>query len=200
MSMSTPISKIRRGGGNLEMGNPMQANQPPLMMPDGGNMPSMSMPDINMGGMGNTGGSNENQLVEDILREMNGNAGDSNINGGAYQYATDQSQVPNVPPPSDMSQMTDKMIEEEYRNFVRDENRLISKLVDTRSHPWAVAVVNAIVVFLILLFVSLPQINKLLFTFLPGLLLESGQVSFQGVLLKCVVGLILYIVITTVIL
>ena len=188
------------------VGNPMQSNQPPLMMPGGGDMPSMNIPDINMGGMsgmsgmGNTGLSNENQLVEDILREMNGNAGDTNISGGVYQYATDQAQVPNGPPLSDVSKMTDKMIEEEYRNFVRDENRLISKLVDTRSHPWAVAVVNAIVVFLILLFVSLPQINKLLFTFLPGLLLESGQVSFQGVLLKCVVGLILYIVITTVIL
>lgn len=196
--MSTPISKIRRDGVSADMGppvgNPMQANQPPLMMP-GGDMPGM--PDMNMGGMGNTGGPNENQLVEDILREMNGNAGDANISGGAYQYATDQAQVPNGPPLSDISQMTDKVIEEEYRNFVRDENRLISKLVDTQSHPWAVSVVNALIVFLILLFVSLPQINKLLFTFLPGLLLESGQVSFQGVLLKCVIGLILYVIITT---
>ena len=203
--MSTPINQIRRGGVAPDMGpavgNPMQANQPPLMMPGGG-VPDMGMPD--MGGMGNTGGpSNENQLVEDILREMNGNPGDGNISGGAFQYATDQAQVPAGPPPDEemmMRQMADKMIEEEYRNFAKDENRLISRLIDTQRNPWALAVINGLLVFLSLLFVSLPQINKLIFTFLPGLLLESGQVSFQGVLLKCVIGLILYVVITTVIL
>ena len=208
-SSSTPISQIRRGGvGNTGsfpdmgpvVGNPMQANQPPLMMPPIGDNP-LAMGGI--GGMGNTGGPSENQLVEDILREMNGNTGDGNISGGAYQYATDQSQVPMGPPPTSdrlTPQMTDQMIEDEYRNFVRSENRLISRLVDTQQHPWSIAVINGLIVFLVLLFVSLPQSNKLLFTLLPGLLLESGQVSFQGVLLKCVVGLIIYIVITTILL
>ena len=215
-SSSTPISQIRRGGGGGNtgsfpdmgpvIGNPMQADQPPLMMPQlmmPPMMPTMGDNPLDMGGMGNTGVPSENQLVEDILREMNGNAGDSNINGGSYKYATDQSQVPIGPPPTSdrlTPQMTDQMIEDEYRNLVRSENRLISRLVDTQQHPWSIAVVNGILVFLTLLFVSLPQINKLLFTLLPGLLLESGQVSFQGVILKCIIGLIIYIVITTILL
>jgi hypothetical protein len=189
--MSTPISQIRRGGAPPDtipqVSNPMQSDQPPIMIQSGGDF--IHQPP-----------QNENELVEDILREINGNPGDSNINGGAFEYATDQAQVPAGPPPARNMDMTDKMIEEEYRNFVRDENRLISKLVDTNQHPWVVSVVNGLVVFLILLIVSLPQVNKFIFTFLPGLLLESGQVSFQGVLLKCVIGLILYVVITTVVL
>ena len=206
--MSTHISQIRRGGvdnNSLPQGggnpfdniqvpmmpptsNPMQSNQPPIMGP-----PQQSQ--------------NENDLVEDILREINGNPGDSNINGGAFQYTMDESQVPPMPPsgihqlaPSnDNPTITDKLIEAEYRNFARNENRLISRLVDTSSYPWIISVVNGLLVFITLLLVSLPQINKLIFTFLPRLLLESGQVSFKGVLLKCVIGLIIYIVLSTVI-
>ena len=191
--MSTPISAIRRGGvppdtGMPPIGNPMQANQPPIMMPPDDYSQQAPPP------------QNENELVDDILREINGNSGDNNISGGAFQYATDQAQVPTGPPPASDMNMTDKMIEEEYRNFARNENRLISKLVDTDQHPWAVAVINGLIVFLVLLLVSLPQVNKFIFTFLPGLLLESGQVSLQGVLLKCVIGLILYVVASTVLL
>ena len=171
------------------VGNPMQSNQPPIMMPP-----------TDIGDFNPQPPQNENELVEDILREINGNPGDSNINGGAFQYATDQAQVPTGPHPSSDMDMADKMIEDEYRNFSRNENRLISKLVDTNQNPWAVSVANGLIVFIVMLVVSLPQVNKFIFTFLPGLLLESGQVSFKGVLLKCVIGLILYVVITTVLL
>ena len=93
--MPTPISQIRRGGASgggasgeamlPAVSSPMQSNQPPMMMP-----PTDVM----------NPAQNENELVEDILREINGNQGDSNISGGAFQYATDQAQVPSGPPPS----------------------------------------------------------------------------------------------------
>jgi hypothetical protein len=195
--MSTPINQIRRGGSSdngfpdlnsSPMGSgmgmsmqSMQSNQPPMMIPQSST-------------------ASENQLVDDILKEINGNSGDNNISGGAFQYAMDQSQVPMAPPVhsimSDQELMNNKILEEEYRDFAKTQNKLISKLIDTNAYPWVVSIINGLVVFLVLLFVSLPQTNKLIFTFLPGLLLESGQVSIQGVLLKCIIGMALYIIIS----
>ena len=52
---------------------------------------------------------------------------------------------------------------------------------------------NPITVLIISLLLSLPHFNRLLFDLLPKLLLESGQVSFYGVLLKAVIGMVIYV-------
>jgi hypothetical protein len=50
-------------------------------------------------------------------------------------------------------------------------------------------------VFVISFIISLPEFNRFLFSFFPKLLLESGQVSIGGVLLKSVVGMLLFAII-----
>jgi hypothetical protein len=47
-------------------------------------------------------------------------------------------------------------------------------------------------VFVICFIISIPEFNRFLFSFFPKLLLESGQVSIGGVLLKAIVGMILF--------
>lgn len=214
--MSTPINQLRRG---INTSNPMkqqsaqsmpfnpmqqQSQQQFIQNPQQqaipfnpmqlNNQQNQQTQDENL----NNTPQNENQLVDDILREMNGNPGDSNINGGSYQYATDQSQIPNEKyPNSNEMILEDKIIEDEYKNFVHNEKRMISHIIDIKTYPWIINFINGLIVFLVLLFVSMSQVNKLIFTLLPGLLLESGQVSFKGIILKCVIGIILYIVLTT---
>ena len=56
-----------------------------------------------------------------------------------------------------------------------------------------------LVVFLICFLISLPRANRLLFSMMPSLLLESGQVSLQGVLIKAVLGLVLYYLVSLIV-
>ena len=50
-------------------------------------------------------------------------------------------------------------------------------------------------VFVICFIISLPEFNRFLFGFFPRLLLESGQVSIGGVMLKALVGSILFAIV-----
>ena len=47
-------------------------------------------------------------------------------------------------------------------------------------------------VFVLSFIISLPEFNRFLFGFFPRLLLESGQVSIGGVMLKALVGMIIF--------
>ena len=47
-------------------------------------------------------------------------------------------------------------------------------------------------VFVICFLISLPEFNRFLFGFFPRLLLESGQVSIGGVMLKALIGMIVF--------
>ena len=53
-----------------------------------------------------------------------------------------------------------------------------------------------ILVLCISFIISLPEFNRFLFGFFPRLLLESGQVSIGGVLLKSIVGMLLFSIIS----
>ena len=53
-----------------------------------------------------------------------------------------------------------------------------------------------ILVFFMSFIISLPEFNRFLFGFFPRLLLESGQVSIGGVLLKAIVGMLLFSIIS----
>jgi hypothetical protein len=52
-----------------------------------------------------------------------------------------------------------------------------------------------ILVFILSFIISLPEFNRFLFSFCPRLLLESGQVSIGGVLMKAFVGMLLFIIV-----
>jgi len=197
MSQSTPINMIRRGGGS---------EQP---------TPDISMM-VGMGGMGGMPGmpdmqnmqspmGSDSQLVEDILKEMGDSPGaeqQSNINSQSLQYAMDSAQVPPnkyVPPQQNESAMMDynnysqkMMMEHEQKQsgilgqlgFSLSGESLKEKIIKNVKYPG--------LVFVICFLISLPEFNRFLFGFFPKLLLESGQVSIGGVMLKALVGMILF--------
>jgi hypothetical protein len=200
MSQSTPLNMLRRGNDEPPMQPmPQQMQMPHQMQP----MPQqMQMPDGN--GAGNM--MAESQLVEDILKEMGDSPGiehQSNINSQAYQYAMDSSQVPPTKymPPSGMqypgggnsggTEYTQKLMTENTPNGLLGSiginlsgASLKDKIMNNLKYP--------VLVFIICFLISLPEFNRFLFGFFPRLLLESGQVSIGGVILKGVVGMVLY--------
>lgn len=185
MSQSTPINMIRRGGGGDQ--------QPTSDMGMG------VMPDI-----GNPMGS-DSQLVEDILKEMGDSPGaehQSSINSQALQYAMDSAQVPPnkyIPPQQhdspimDYNNYSQKMMMEQQQKqsgilgqlgFSLSSESLKEKIIKNVKYPG--------LVFVLCFLISLPEFNRFLFGFFPKLLLESGQVSIGGVMLKALVGMILF--------
>jgi hypothetical protein len=167
--MSTPINQIRR---NAEQ-------QPNMPMADGIN--------------------SDSQLVEDILREMGDNPGleqQTDINSQSYQYATDQAQVPaykyveptNPEPAYDVSNRVYQ--QQQDKGFLGQMGITLSgdsikdKVIRNIKYPG--------LVFVICFILSLPEFNRFLFGFVPRLLLESGQISIGGVLLKAVLGMVLF--------
>jgi hypothetical protein len=181
MSQSTPINQIRRT--------------------DPSTTPSIGGGDMNS--QYNSSNS-ESQLVEDILKEMGnspGNEQQSNINSQSFQYAMDSSQVPaykyNEPsqptPPYDS--YAEKMMHQQNTNtgllsqigINLSGSSLKDKIVKNLKYPG--------LVFVLCFIISLPEFNRFLFSFFPKLLLESGQVTIGGVLLKAVLGMIIFAII-----
>ena len=199
MSQSTPLNMLRRGDEpppqSMQMPQQMQMPQSMQMQ-----MPQqMQMPD---------GGSNmmaESQLVEDILKEMGESPGvehQSNINSQAFQYAMDSSQVPptKYTPPSGMQYPGGGNSSTEYTQKMMSEtapNGLLSSIgISLNGASFKDKIINnlkyPVLVFIISFLISLPEFNRFLFGFFPRLLLESGQVSIGGVILKAIVSMILY--------
>jgi hypothetical protein len=183
MSQSTPINMIRRNGSQ-----------------DGGQMSISDMD--NMNSM-----SSDSQLVEDILKEMGDSPGaelQSNINSQALQYAMDSSQVPptKYSPPQhtnegmmDYNNYSQKIMMDQNQNGILGQlgfnlggETLKAKIMKNIKYP--------ALVFVLCFIISLPEFNRFLFSFFPRLLLESGQVSIGGVMLKALVGSILFSIIT----
>ena len=181
MSQSTPINMIRRG--------------------DLSNDDS----DMNQDFMST---NSDSQLVEDILKEMGDSPGmeqQSNINSQSFQYAMDNSQVPaykQIQQGPDMnssnsyyddSTYADKMMKQQDTGMLSQFGINLSgssikdKLMKNIKYPG--------LVFVISLIISLPEFNRFLFSFFPKLLLESGQVSIGGVLLKAIVGMLFFAII-----
>ena len=182
MSQSTPINMIRRGDPTMEM--------------DNNNNDSNNF----------SGANSDSQLVEDILKEMGESPGleqQSNINSQAYQYAMDNSQVPsyksNMQDPTgqyDNGNYSEKMMHQQQKTndgFLGQIGINLSgtsikdKIMKNIKYPGLVFVISFII--------SLPEFNRFLFSFFPRLLLESGQVSIGGVLVKSFVGMLLFAII-----
>jgi hypothetical protein len=196
MSQSTPINLIRRGGGGGN-GNPME--QPPMT-----NMPPPMDPSLMQMGMENMGNS-DSQLVEDILKEMGDSPGIeqmSNINNQAFQYTMDSSQVPpnKYVPPNPMPEMNETnytqkiMMEQQPNNLLAqiginlNGESLKEKITKNMKYP--------LLVFVLCFIISLPEFNRFLFGFFPKLLLESGQISIGGIILKSFIGMLVFVLIS----
>jgi hypothetical protein len=188
MSLSTPINALRRSG-------------------DASSTPNFSMDSLEFAPQNNNqynGQSSDSQLVEDILKEMGESPGmeqQSNINSQAYQYAMDNSQVPIYKSSQDKnnyddSNYTEKMMHQQQQinsglfgqmGISLNGASIKDKIMKNIKYPGLVFVISFII--------SLPEFNRFLFSFFPKLLLESGQVSIGGVLLKAIVGMLLFAII-----
>ena len=188
MSLSTPINALRRNG-------------------DTSSTPNFSMDNADFAQQNNNqynGQSSDSQLVEDILKEMGESPGleqQSNINSQAYQYAMDNSQVPIYKSAQeqnkyDDSNYTEKMMHQQQQinsgllnqiGISLNGASIKDKIIKNIKYPGLVFVISFII--------SLPEFNRFLFSFFPKLLLESGQVSIGGVLLKAIVGMLFFAII-----
>ena len=167
MSQSTPIAQIKQQQQQQQMAPP----QPPSQEPS----------------------------VEDMLKEMDV---PDNINIDSMNYSMDPSQIP--PPkmdqnflqnPNEMPPMTPpvKQTENKEENTLLgmnlgDSGSMMSKCINMLKH--------AGIIFVLVFIVSLPQVNRGVFTKIPGMLEESGEINIKGVILKAVIVTLLFLVIS----
>jgi len=200
MSQSTPINLLRRGGEQAQEGNSNIES-----------LPNFSMNSSDSPIMQNNNefvNPSESQLVEDILKEMGDSPGmeqQSNINSQALQYTMDSSQVPAykqnennevLRPINQFNNYSEKMVnEQEKLNTGMFSQMGINLNSESIKDKFMKNIKYPILVFIISFIISLPEFNRFLFGFFPRLLLESGQVSIGGVLIKSIVSMLLFTII-----
>ena len=200
MSQSTPINLLRRGGEQTQEGNSNIES-----------LPNFSMNSSDSPIMQNNNefvNPSESQLVEDILKEMGDSPGmeqQSNINSQALQYTMDSSQVPAykqnennevLRPINQFNNYSEKMVnEQEKLNSGMFSQMGINLNSESIKDKFMKNIKYPILVFIISFIISLPEFNRFLFSFFPRLLLESGQVSIGGVLIKSFVAMLLFIIV-----
>jgi hypothetical protein len=189
MSLSTSLDDLlgpETGSQQPQMGG-MTSNQQPNMS----NMPMQQQPQ--------QGGMDNNQFVDAILTELEGMPEyGQDQNAARQQYSMNPDA--HVPPPQlgdtagllkaqdtklgNVINLTDKFADANGNKTGSFINRYKTELIATG-------------LFIVLMFVlSLHQVNRLIFGFMPKLLLENGQISMLGILLKTVIaGLIFGLVI-----
>ena len=157
-----------------------------------------------------------NNMVDDILNEMDDTTNDF-INTDINNYAMDASQIP----PEKMNenflndiateaqqnnnyQENGEVLNKELKEDTTDKNSFLSKFnlntgnisMEDLISKCLKQVKYAIVVFILVTIVSLPQFNRTVFTKIKGMLLESGEINIKGVLLKSIVVTILFLIST----
>ena len=205
MSQSTPINLLRRNGNgnsNENTNGIENMNAMPNMSMNSNDMPILDNNNVNMSNQ-----PSESQLVEDILKEMGDSPGmeqQTNINSQALQYAMDSSQVPaykqmdnneHFQHTNPNNNYSEKMVYQQLNN-----NGLLSQIgINISGESLKDKIMKnfkyPILVFILSFIISLPEFNRFLFSFMPRLLLESGQVSIGGVLMKAFVGMLLFIIV-----
>ena len=218
--MSTPINQIRK-----QMGNPGGAPNGPIGgVPGGGDMPVVGQPmtqpvpqiPAEMNQPSASPGLTDNQLVNDILKEMGDSPGADNqadINVGSMNYAMDSSQVPPEklagnyletqgqetlnPINTSMGGTSDLINSMNSPTNIDETNKLLNSLsLNDSSVPLQTRILNMlkypVIVFAICILISLPIFSRTLFSVFPKLLKESGEISLLGVVLKALIGAIIF--------
>jgi hypothetical protein len=221
--MSTPINQIRKqmnnpvggGGGNMPTVGQPPMNQPMTQIPVNMNQPMPQIP-AEMNQQSASPGLTDNQLVNDILKEMGDSPGADNqvdINIGSMNYAMDSSQVPPEklagnfletqgqetlnPINTSMGGTSELINSMNSPTNVDDTNKLLNSLsLNDSSLPLQTRILNMfkypVIVFVICIIISLPIFSRTLFSVFPKLLKESGEISILGVVLKAVIGAIIF--------
>jgi hypothetical protein len=212
--MSTPINQIRKQMSNPDGGN--NSAMPPPMPPVGQPM-NQPMPQIpaEMNQPSANPGLTDSQLVNDILKEMGDSPGTDNqvdINVGSMNYAMDSSQVPPEKLAGNFLQAEGQETLNPVNNSMGSEqidlsntinsnldntNKILNSLsLNDNSVSLQTRVLNLlkypVIVFVICVLISLPVFSRTLFSIFPKLLKESGEISLLGVVLKAVIGAIIF--------
>ena len=217
--MSTPINQIRKqmnnpsgGGGDMPTSG-QHMMQPPINQPMTQPMPQIP---AEMNQPTASAGLTDNQLVNDILKEMGDSPGTGNqadINVGSMNYAMDSSQVPPEklagnyletqgqetlnPINSSMGGTTEPITSIHSPTNLDETNKLLNSLsLNDSSVPIQTRIINMfkhpVIVLAICIIISLPIFSRTLFSVFPKLLKESGEISILGVVLKALIGAIMF--------
>lgn len=175
MSLSTSLDDLL----GPEQGVPQPPQMPPPQQPHMANNAQQPMMD-------------NNQFVDAILTELEGMPDyGKDANAASQQYAMNPDA--HVPPP----QLGDTS------KLLKGENTQLGSVVDlsdkysgNKSSNFLKRYKKELIatgMFLVLMFImSLHQVNRLLFSFMPKLILENGQISVVGILLKAIIATILF--------
>jgi hypothetical protein len=157
-------------------------------------------------------------MVDDILNEMSVN---DDMNTESFNHMMDSSQVPpekmdgnflnnnndgnnnNYNQPDNNQQDNNQQNNSEQNSNNTKEsfqNNILSKLkggnIEELFKNCLKQIKYAIIIFVLVIIVSLPQFNRFVFTKLKGMLLESGEINMKGVLLKGVVATVLFLLLS----
>jgi len=149
-------------------------------------------------------------MVDDILNEM---ALENNaVNNESLNYAMDPSQIPPEKmdvnflneTPKNPNQPQQPMQNTSQQEPSTPKNPLLAKLnlssnMEDKLNKCVKQLKNAFLVFLIVTIISLPQFNRLLFSKFNSMLLESGEINMKGVMLKGVIGTVLFLILSFVV-
>jgi len=205
-SLSTPINQIRNQNNNIALNQSTQEPNMPLQLPiynpnippsnnnELNTVPDSLMPQQNIGSGAN--------LVDDLLNELESQPEyQQDINVAHTQYAMD-----NVNTPPTRTEQDNNMLNAETTHSVsvNDNSHLLSAKSfnndDYNFQPNNKSLTETIIdeakpcIIVLVLFIifSLHQVNRIIFSFLPQLLLENGQLSLYAILLKAVLATLLY--------
>lgn len=200
--MSTPISRIRNGG-NGEMPQQSSGQNIPLQMPIyNPNPPTMEQSTQQMPQQ--IPQQSQSNLVDELLTELEAQPDyqqDTNI--AQSQYAMDPVNVPQT-----LEERNTQMLKSENTQSVTSNvNGIQEPMTDDaymfggiNQMPAKRSIVDTIitegkpllVVFLLFVILSLHQVNRIIFSFVPQLLLDNGQLSLYAILLKGVLACVIY--------
>lgn len=208
MSMSTPINQIRSMTANS--GNPGGILPPELMPQVQSSQPGQSLiapiynPNVDL----SPATVSNSQLVDDILKEMDtrpvpGANHMMDVNVGNINYAMDPSA--HVPPErnpaaqrmisgGEQTQMPNMSQPGGYMNLSGGESFDMTYEELSYTQKIIKEAKPVLIVFVIVLVLSLYQTNRLIFGFLPHLILENGELSIYAILLRAAIAAVLFFV------
>jgi len=149
---------------------------------------------------------NNSQLVDDILREMSSDdiqqGPEPDLNVGNINYAMDNVNIPPEPQVSSEGQLQPEntmvsSVESILNNGVDSSDifsdlKLDEPIDETAVDKFVKEAKPVILVFVIVVVLSLHQVNRVIFSFVPQLIIENGQLSIYGILFRGLLAAILY--------
>ncbi len=206
--MSTPINQIRTMSAITQPGplNPPIYNPvPPGPIASAGSPDLMQQNPMQMDMTSMAGQQPPNQLVEDILREFEAPPGENyqqDISAAGMNYAMDPVHIPPQKNPAVMQQLQPEETHISSAGNTLQNGSNMDLSVHNLSSSASGSIFNMqyllaklkplLVVFVIIFILSLHQFNRYLFSLFPQLLLENGQLSVYGILLRALIGTVVY--------